>query len=60
MRLSSWTSPRRDRREQLLFIDCTPRKTNNHFLFPFAANKRKCALSVFRLQKTKTEVTIFH
>jgi hypothetical protein len=40
------------------FIVCQSRKTNVRFPFSFAANKRKFAVSFFRLQK-KTEVAIF-
>ncbi len=36
----------------LPFIVCRPRKTNVCFQFPFAANKRKFVVSVFRLHKT--------
>jgi hypothetical protein len=34
-------------------IVCRPRKTNFRFVFPFAANKWKFAVSIFCLQKTK-------
>jgi hypothetical protein len=37
---------------RLPFIVCLPRTTNVRFLFPFAAKKRKFAVSIFRFQKT--------
>jgi hypothetical protein len=40
-------------------IVCRPRKTNFGFLLPFAANKRKFALSVFCLQKTNENCCFF-
>jgi hypothetical protein len=42
-----WNSNRR-----LMFIVCRRRKTNFSFPFPFAAIKRKFAVSVFHLQQT--------
>ncbi len=38
--------------EKLPFIICRPRKINFRFMFPFAANKQKFAVSVFHLQQT--------
>jgi hypothetical protein len=40
------------------FTVCGPRKTNIRFLFLFTANKRKSAISVFRLHKAN-EVAVF-
>ncbi len=42
-----WISNRR-----LPFIVCSQRKRNSYFPFPFTANKRRFAVSVFRLQQT--------
>jgi hypothetical protein len=43
-----WNSKRR-----LPLIVCRPRKTNVRFPFPFAANKREFAVSIFRLRKSR-------
>ncbi len=55
------------------FFVCRSRKTNVHFMFPFAANKQKFSISIFCLQQTnrsfpfpfsicrkQTKVAVFH